>query len=160
MLSQMNSIVQRLSPPSLGLFIAMITALGLSPMASAEIYRWVDADGKVHYGDRASGGQSDGDHKVKLHDNVADTTVRSSEVETSKVIMYSTSWCGYCKKARAMLRQRQVEFTELDIQANQQAKRDYDRLGGKGVPLIVIGSTAIAGFNVAKIRRALEDANL
>lgn len=41
--------------------------LGMSAFASADIYRWVDSDGKVHYGDRAPQSRSDKADKVTVN---------------------------------------------------------------------------------------------
>jgi hypothetical protein len=41
--------------------------LGMSAFASADIYRWVDSNGKVHYGDRAPQSRSDKADKVTVN---------------------------------------------------------------------------------------------
>jgi thiol-disulfide isomerase/thioredoxin len=33
-----------------------------------------------------------------------------------QVTMYSTSWCGYCRKARQVFTQQNIPFRELDIE--------------------------------------------
>lgn len=64
-----------------------------------------------------------------------------------KVVLYRTSWCGYCKRASAYMHQRNVPFVERDIEANAHYKAEYKSLGGNGsVPLMVFGDKAIYGF--------------
>lgn len=63
--------------------------------------------------------------------------------------MYATSWCGYCKKARSYFKEKGISYIEYDIEKNERAKRMYDLLGGKGVPVILVGKKRLNGFSVA-----------
>jgi len=42
---------------------------------------------------------------------------------------------------------------ERDIERSRLAKRAYDRLGGNGVPLIVVGENKMSGFSVRQFDR-------
>ena len=76
---------------------------------------------------------------------------------TPKVEMYSTSWCGYCKKAKAFFRAQGVSVTEYDVEKDQAAARRMRQLGsGKGVPFVVIGDHKIRGYNEAAYLQALD----
>ena len=63
------------------------------------------------------------------------------------VKMYSTDWCPYCQRAKALLKQRGVESMEeirLDVDPSQRA--DMVRLTGRyTVPQIFIGETHVGG---------------
>jgi glutaredoxin len=61
--------------------------------------------------------------------------------------MYSTSWCGYCKKAAAHFRKKRIAFAEYDIEKTAKGKRDHKRLKGRGVPVILIGKKRMDGFS-------------
>src|SRR5580692_6083999 len=63
------------------------------------------------------------------------------------VIVYGTSWCGYCKKTREYLHSLNVEYTFYDIENSDVGKRKYEALGVRGVPIIIIGSQRIEGFD-------------
>ena len=72
-----------------------------------------------------------------------------------KVVLYRTSWCGYCKQAAAHMRERNIAFMERDIEANPTARTEYRGLGGKGgVPLILMGDKTMAGFKAADFDQA------
>jgi glutaredoxin len=77
-----------------------------------------------------------------------------------QITLYSTSWCGYCKKARAYLTQRGWPFVEKDIERDPAAFREHSaRSGGRGgVPVLDIGGTVIRGFDTAAIDRAVSGA--
>lgn len=74
----------------------------------------------------------------------------------TKVIVYGTKTCPYCVKTRAYLQARNVGFADLDVDKSEKGKRDFEQLGGKGVPLILIGNRRIVGFDKASIDAALE----
>jgi glutaredoxin len=82
--------------------------------------------------------------------------VNSSALGGEKVILYSTSWCPYCAKAREFLQQANIPFEEKDIEASPQAAAEHRALGGIGIPLLKIRATTIDGFDVQAIRQAIE----
>ena len=82
--------------------------------------------------------------------------IDSSGVAAGDVVMYGTSWCGYCASARSFLHQAGVPFTEYDIEKSPRARREYDRIGGRGVPVFTVGKVVIQGYDPTLIRRALD----
>ena len=63
------------------------------------------------------------------------------------VRMYSTEWCPYCQRAKALLKQRGVESFEdirLDIEPSQRAAM-IQETGRYTVPQIFIGDTHVGG---------------
>lgn len=77
------------------------------------------------------------------------------------VVMYRTSWCGYCKKAAAYLSSKQVAFVEKDIEADRAAEAEMKQklaranLSARGVPVLDIGGTMVRGFDKPSIDHAL-----
>jgi glutaredoxin 3 len=65
----------------------------------------------------------------------------------ARITVYSTDWCGYCERAKQLLRQRGLAFDEVRID-EQPAFREhlYDLTGGWTVPQIVIDDRPIGGF--------------
>ena len=62
------------------------------------------------------------------------------------VIMYSTSWCPYCTRARALLNQKRVSLTEIDIDAAPEQKAIMIQKSGRHtVPQIFIGDRSLGG---------------
>jgi glutaredoxin 3 len=65
----------------------------------------------------------------------------------ARVEMYTTSWCGYCARARALLEKKGVPYEETDL-LEEPGKRDemVARAGGRTtVPQIFIDGTYIGG---------------
>jgi glutaredoxin len=76
-----------------------------------------------------------------------------------KVVLYATSWCGYCDKARVLLSDHGIEFYEYDIESSTEGRKQFKRLGGKGVPLLLINGEVLKGFDSAKILKLVNKAS-
>ncbi len=65
----------------------------------------------------------------------------------AKIQMYTTPWCGYCVRAKALLDQRGLEYDEIrmDDDPNFRARLE-EMTGGWTVPQIVIDGKPIGGF--------------
>ena len=63
-----------------------------------------------------------------------------------KVVLYATSWCGYCEKTRDLFEQRNIQYIELDIESSLEGKTEFDQLGAKGIPLVLIKGRVVEGY--------------
>ncbi len=63
------------------------------------------------------------------------------------VVLYGTAWCGYCNQARRLFADHGVTYLDVDIEKSSEGKAQFERLGGRGVPLIVVGERKIRGFD-------------
>lgn len=70
-----------------------------------------------------------------------------SYLPATYVTMYSTEWCGYCAKMRVFMARRNIAYDDLDIEKSAQAKRNFEALGGGGVPLLVVNKQVVRGYN-------------
>lgn len=136
--------------------------LGLLVMAGSaiagEVYRWTDAAGRTHFGDRPPAGAAGEALRVDAADRRTDAAADAVAAFQGNVVLYSTEWCGVCKRAKAHLRQRGVTFTEHDIEKHSLARAEFQRLGGRGVPLITVGDRRMKGFSAARLDRMLREA--
>jgi mycoredoxin len=73
-----------------------------------------------------------------------------------KVVLYGTSRCGFCAQARAYFKENNIPFADLDVDQSPQARSEFAKLGGGGVPLLLIGNRRIQGFNPSVIGAALK----
>jgi glutaredoxin len=75
------------------------------------------------------------------------------------VIMYMTSWCPYCSKARIYLRSLDVNLIEYDIEKDRSKREEMlSKSGGsRGVPLIDIEGIIIRGYSSDAIKAAVEE---
>jgi glutaredoxin len=90
-----------------------------------------------------------------LHAAQKPTTATVKKIEAPKIVMYVMPECGYCAKARAYLNERGLTFTEVDIAASESNKQEWQKNGGQGTPLLLIGDKKVQGFDQAAIDAAL-----
>ncbi|MDD0971807.1 MULTISPECIES: glutaredoxin family protein [Pseudomonas] len=74
----------------------------------------------------------------------------------ARVVLYATDWCGYCKQTKRFLDQKGIPFKEFDIEKDAEARKAYEALGGRGIPLIDVNGTLIRGFDPDEILAALK----
>lgn len=73
-----------------------------------------------------------------------------------RVILFSTTTCSWCRRAKKYFRENRVSFKEVNIERDPGAARDLQRKTGQtGVPVIKIGSRWIVGFDKPKIEHEL-----
>lgn len=67
----------------------------------------------------------------------------------SKVTIYSTQYCGYCRMAKRLLGQKGVAFEDIDVTSDWAARdRLVERAGGRmTVPQIWIGDAHVGGWD-------------
>jgi len=71
------------------------------------------------------------------------------------VTMYGTSRCPYCRQARVFFGRNNIVYFDYDIEKDFDAAARFKRLGGHGVPLIVVGNTIVYGFNENRLKQLL-----
>lgn len=74
----------------------------------------------------------------------------------AKVVLYGTETCPYCAKARAYFKENGIAYADLDVGKPGQVRDEFVKLGGSGVPLLLIGDRRIEGFNPNSINSALK----
>jgi glutaredoxin 3 len=61
--------------------------------------------------------------------------------------MYTTGWCGYCVRAKAILDRKQLAYEEINLDDDPRFRqRLFDLTGGWTVPQILIDGEAIGGY--------------
>lgn len=79
------------------------------------------------------------------------------EVTKAKVVIFTTTHCPWCRAAKEYLRQKGVNFYEINVERDPKAAQDLIRLTGQtGVPVILINNRPIVGFNRPLIDQLLK----
>ena len=64
------------------------------------------------------------------------------------VTVYTTNMCPYCNSAKALLNKRGVEYEEINLARDPDARKLLrDKTGMSTFPQIVIDGTSIGGFD-------------
>jgi glutaredoxin len=72
--------------------------------------------------------------------------------------MYATDWCPHCRRAQAFFAKQGIRYTHIDIEKSEAGRAEYRSLGGRGVPLIVVGSQRMSGFGEERMMQMLKAA--
>jgi glutaredoxin len=133
--------------------------------AQGEIYRYTDSNGALHFVDDIS--KVPGKYRSQLEQtgSAGDISIvdagpapsrsiseeplpqKSISCGSNTVELYRTSWCGYCKKMERFLKENGISYVAYDIEQDSNAARTFREMGGRGVPVVRIGSTVIRGYN-------------
>jgi glutaredoxin 3 len=64
-----------------------------------------------------------------------------------RIQIYTTRWCGYCVRAKALLEQRGLPFEELALDDDPAFRQKvFDATGGWTVPQILVDGNPIGGY--------------
>jgi glutaredoxin 3 len=78
------------------------------------------------------------------------------EENKMKVKVYSTLSCPWCLKAKAYLKEKKIDFEDINVASNQEkAEEMVTKSGQMGVPVFDIGGTIIVGFDENAINAAI-----
>jgi glutaredoxin len=80
------------------------------------------------------------------------------EEDEPKIILYQTSTCGYCRKARKLLDELGAEYVAKDVEKDEAAQLEYSAKGEgyKGHPLIDFDGEIVKGYNEHYIRKLVK----
>ena len=84
-------------------------------------------------------------------------TAPNAPAPQADVIMYCTSWCPGCRRARVYFHEHGISFVEIDITRDREAAarvRGWAN-GNETTPTFDIKGTIIVDYNLAKIEEAL-----
>ena len=152
----------------------LLLVIFLSPASSAvsgEVYKWKDKDGNIIF----SVTFPPPGVNVEIKEFKEDTTERpktreyfqkskSESIQEKRpyrdihVIMYMTSWCPYCVKARTFLHSLDVNLIEYNIERDKSKREEMlsKSSGSTGVPLIDVEGIIIRGYNPDALKAAIE----
>jgi glutaredoxin len=133
--------------------------------ASAQIHRWVDADGRVQYSDKPPPGVKSAPVEARINSYggtpvVSGTAAPAAKAEQSRpeIKMFATDWCPHCRRAQAFFAKQGIRYTHIDIEKSEAGRAEYRSLGGRGVPLIVVGEQRMSGFGEERLAQMLRAA--
>jgi glutaredoxin 3 len=63
------------------------------------------------------------------------------------IVIYTTQWCGYCVRAKALLDTKNIPYEEISVDDDPAFRATlFDLTGNWTVPQIVIGDRPIGGY--------------
>jgi glutaredoxin len=73
-----------------------------------------------------------------------------------KIVIFTSPSCKWCKVAKDYFKQKGYKFKTIDISKDKDAQYDCLAHGCRGVPVVLIGSRWICGFDKKSIEKALK----
>jgi glutaredoxin len=136
----------------------LASGLLLCLCAAAQVYKWTDSNGKTHYGDSPPDDAKKQELKIRIPSYDGPVEVRdwaallrakspAAAPGNDRVTMYSTDWCPHCKNARNYFTANKISFNEVNVETSESGRKEYEALGGGGVPIIVVGGKVMRGFS-------------
>ena len=142
------------------IFISLL-ALVLATAAQAQLFKWVDKDGKITYSDTPPPKEAKDVKQKSYGDNVTQTAedlpyAVKDAMKRNPVTLYANACGDPCANARALLGGRGVVFTDRNPE-NDPAARDAlkEASGAELVPTLTIGARVLKGFSEAEWHDAL-----
>ena len=143
-------------------YLHVMRELQKVPLRSADRDRARDFMGRISDGRRIALLDRYPEHVDHLPSRLADNEREQNTEEqagTLDITMYSTAWCGYCRKARRWFNDNGYPFVEKDIEKSAQAQSEYRQVSGGygGVPLIVVNGKTFRGFDQGALLRRIRE---
>lgn len=142
--------------------LAALVALAVlaGAVQAQTVYRWVDANGRIQYTTEKPPAGAQATTVQGRVSSVGGNAAPAARPVVAKapVKMYATDWCPYCRKAREFFASRGIAYTELDIEKSQAAMAEYRAIGGRGVPVILVGDARMNGFSEPRLAEMLKAA--
>ena len=140
--------------------IALLSVSIAAPatLCATQFYRWTDDSGRSHYSDMPPTDRlaDELDIEIKSHAGPARVSTFSESIASAAaVVIYSAQWCGICTRAKNYMDANGIRYTEYDVDESAKGRRDYRRLDGKGVPIIIVGNQRMDGFSASRLQAML-----
>jgi glutaredoxin 3 len=69
-------------------------------------------------------------------------------VSQPAVTVYVSDWCPYCQRAKSLLQQKQLVFSEVNVEEDPKSREEMiARSNRRTVPQIFIGNMHVGGFD-------------
>ena len=148
---------------ALSALMLAVTARGADAPTQTTLYKSVGPDGRIVYGDRPP---VDGRAAQTLKfENLPSSPLSPATLAyleqlkkggtapvappTADLVLFTASWCSYCKKAKAYLASKGMPYKEIDIESNAGAASFAQAGGQRGVPLLVKNGQRVVGFSAS-----------
>ena len=78
------------------------------------------------------------------------------KIGDKEITLYSTEWCSYCASVRMYFDAHSVDYREYDVEKSALGAIGLWAFRARGVPIVVIGTEVIYGYDMEKVSSALE----
>lgn len=76
----------------------------------------------------------------------------------ARIVLYSATWCGWCKKAKRHLDAQGVDYEIRDIDNPANLDELVAKTGQKGIPVLDVGGKVVTGYSPDQYDRLIREA--
>ena len=147
-------------------FVFLLVAVSITaamPVDAQQVYRWVDATGRVQYSDQPP---PPGTKNVQ-EKNVGGNSIQNNDLsllaqdaqKKNPVTMYVSECGDSCDAAKAYLNKRGIPHTMVDPTRSLELNKKFkEETGGQVVPVLKVGEKRLSGWNESSWASALDTA--
>ena len=143
--------------------LVAVTIMAAMPVDAQQVYRWVDATGRVQYSDQPP---PPGTKNVQ-EKNVGGNSIQNNDLslvaqdaqKKNPVTMYVSECGDSCDAAKAYLNKRGIPHTMIDPTRSLELNKKFkEETGGQVVPVLKVGEKRLSGWNESSWASALDTA--
>jgi len=140
--------------------VLLCSALILADAEAGELLRWVDTNGKVHYGDTAPADATQVEHKKfpNAAPPGADIPYETRLAQQNfPVTLYVADNCTEnCTMARSLLNKRGIPFSEKNLKTKVDIDAFKALSGNDSTPTLAVGRHYLSGFQAEQWQSELD----
>jgi len=138
----------------------LLSSMIAAPAGAAQLYRWVDAQGRVEWRDTPPPEAAKQVEQRRVPGNLAPASRLPYAVQQAAknfpVILWTTTCGAVCDAAKKHLAARAIPYTEKDAKADNEAFRKAT--GAMEVPVLFVGRQQLKGYAATEWDAALDAA--
>ena len=143
--------------------LVAVTIMAAMPVDAQQVYRWVDATGRVQYSDQPP---PPGTKNVQ-EKNVGGNSIQNNDLslvaqdaqKKNPVTMYVSECGDSCDAAKAYLNKRGIPHTMVDPTRSLELNKKFkEETGGQVVPVLKVGEKRLSGWSESSWASALDTA--
>jgi len=140
----------------------LIALFVCASVAQAQLYRWIDENGRVRYSDTPPPASAKGVQKKQYSTGAGEpgmSYATQRAMRENPVVLYTAPECGQiCADGKALLDKRGIPYREVVVRSNEQIE-ELQKLAGKNqVPALIVGAQVVSGYEAAAWTGALDRA--
>ena len=142
--------------------LLMLLASTASMAQVQQVYRYVDAEGRIVYSDKPPPPNARDAQAKRIGGNSIETSDLSYATQQAQerfpVTLYTFACGVVCDTAQGLLNKRGVPHTVIDVSQGDGAEKLKRLTGGLDAPAMQVGDQHALGFNESKWQNLLNDA--
>ena len=144
------------------LLCVLVVVGAAAAQAQSTVYRWVDKDGKVQFGDNPPPAENYTERRMGGGYVDESQLPYATQVASKRhpVTLYVSNECGdLCTQGRALLSKRGVPYAEKNAQTSLADQEALQKVAGAlSVPFLLVGESKVKGFDSDSWNAALDSA--